>query len=74
LRGQLRGQRSFSGRPGPRRELGINLQTATPGPEAVAEAVRRPLDDSEVRENVQQIAKVYAEHEPIDAIERLLPS
>jgi UDP:flavonoid glycosyltransferase YjiC (YdhE family) len=52
--------------------LGVNLQTATPRPEAVADAVKSLLDDTKVRENVQRLAKVYAEHNPIDAIERLL--
>lgn len=52
--------------------LGINLQTATPTPQAVAEAVGSPLKGGEVRENVLRLAKVYAQHNPLDAIERLL--
>lgn len=51
--------------------LGINLLTGTPTPEAVAEAVKSLIDDAEVRANVQRLTKVYAEHDPIDTIERL---
>jgi len=52
--------------------LGINLQTATPAPQAVAGAVGSLLEDTEVRENVSRLAKVYAQHDALDAIERLL--
>ena len=52
--------------------LGISLQTATPTPEAVAGAVKSVLKDEEVRENVRRLAKVYAQHDALDAIERLL--
>jgi UDP:flavonoid glycosyltransferase YjiC (YdhE family) len=52
--------------------LGINLQTATPTPQAVAGAVDSLLEDPEVRENVLRLAKVYAQHDALDAIERLL--
>ena len=51
--------------------LGINLGTATPTAEAVAEATASVLADDEIRENVARLAKVYAEHNPIDEIERL---
>jgi UDP:flavonoid glycosyltransferase YjiC (YdhE family) len=52
--------------------LGINLQTATPTAQAVAGAVGSLLEDTEVRENVLRLAKVYAQHDALDAIERLL--
>ena len=52
--------------------LGINLQTATPTPEAVAGAVARLLDDSEIHENVTGLAKVYAQYDALDTIEHLL--
>lgn len=52
--------------------LGINLQTATPTPEAVASAVTRLLDDSEIHENVARLAKEYERHDALDTIERLL--
>jgi UDP:flavonoid glycosyltransferase YjiC (YdhE family) len=52
--------------------LGINLQTATPTAQAVAAAVGSLLEDEEVRENVLRLAKVYAQHDALDAIERLL--
>jgi UDP:flavonoid glycosyltransferase YjiC (YdhE family) len=52
--------------------LGINLQTATPTAQAVARAVASLLQDTEVRENVHRLAKVYAQHDAVDAIERLL--
>jgi UDP:flavonoid glycosyltransferase YjiC (YdhE family) len=52
--------------------LGINLQTATPTPQAVARAVESLLEDTEVRENVARLAKVYAQHDALDNIERLL--
>jgi hypothetical protein len=38
----------------------------------VAGAVGSLLQDTEVRENVAQLAKVYAQHDALDAIERLL--
>jgi len=52
--------------------LGIDLQTATPTPQAVAAAVESLLEDAEVRENVARQAKVYAQHNALDTIERLL--
>ena len=52
--------------------LGVDLHTATPTPEAVAGAVESVLKDEEVRENVRRLAKVYAQLDAIDAIERLL--
>lgn len=54
--------------------LGINLQTATPTAQAVARAVGSLLEDKEVRENVLRLAKVYAQHDALDTIERLLLS
>jgi len=51
--------------------LGINLGTANPTPEAVAEATTAVLADDEIRENVARLAKVYAEHDPIAEIEAL---
>jgi hypothetical protein len=47
--------------------LGIDLSTATPTPQATASL----LADAEVRQNVDRLAKVYAEHDPVSAIERL---
>lgn len=52
--------------------LGVNLETATPTPRAVAEAVQAVLEDAEIAANVERIAKVYAEHDAIAAVERLL--
>jgi UDP:flavonoid glycosyltransferase YjiC (YdhE family) len=52
--------------------LGINLETATPTARAVADAVGSLLRDEEVREKVQQLAKVYAQHDALATIERLL--
>jgi UDP:flavonoid glycosyltransferase YjiC (YdhE family) len=52
--------------------LGVDLHTSTPTPEALAGAVESALKDEEVRENVRRLAKVYAQHDAIDAIERLL--
>ncbi|WP_305789699.1 nucleotide disphospho-sugar-binding domain-containing protein [Symbioplanes lichenis] len=52
--------------------LGIDLATATPAPEAVAGATAALLRDDEIRENVARLAKVYAEHDPVAEIERLL--
>jgi UDP:flavonoid glycosyltransferase YjiC (YdhE family) len=52
--------------------LGISLQTATPTAGTVAGAVGSLLEDKEVRENVLRLAKVYAQHDALDAIERLL--
>lgn len=52
--------------------LGVNLQTATPTAQAVAGAVGSLLQDKEVRENVRRLAKVYAQHDVLDTIERLL--
>lgn len=42
--------------------------------EAVAKAVGTLLNDGEVRENVQRLAKVYARQDPLDAIEQVLPA
>lgn len=52
--------------------LGIDLATATPTPEAVAEATAALLIDGEIRANVTRLAKVYAEHDAVAEIERLL--
>ena len=52
--------------------LGINLHTATPTAQAVAGAVASLLQDTEVHENVLRLAKVYAKHDALDTIERLL--
>lgn len=52
--------------------LGINLQTTTPPPEALADATRSVLEDTQMRANVQKIAEVYAAQDPVGAIERLV--
>jgi UDP:flavonoid glycosyltransferase YjiC (YdhE family) len=52
--------------------LGISLQTATPTAQAVAGAVASLIQDSEVRDNVARLAKVYAQHDTLDILERLL--
>jgi UDP:flavonoid glycosyltransferase YjiC (YdhE family) len=51
--------------------LGINLETATPAPEAVAAATESVLKDAEMRGNVHKLAQVYAAHDPLSEIERL---
>ncbi|WP_084298179.1 glycosyltransferase [Actinoplanes friuliensis] len=51
--------------------LGVNLGTATPAAQAVADATNSVLADTEIRENVARLVKVYAGHDPIAAIERL---
>jgi UDP:flavonoid glycosyltransferase YjiC (YdhE family) len=51
--------------------LGIDLGTATPTAQAVAEATEAVLADEEIRENVARLATVYAQHNPVDEIERL---
>jgi hypothetical protein len=38
----------------------------------LAVAVASLLQDTEVRENVLRLAKVYAQHDALDTIERLL--
>jgi UDP:flavonoid glycosyltransferase YjiC (YdhE family) len=52
--------------------LGINLQTATPAPEAVAAATEAVLKDTEMQANVHKLARVYAAHDPVSEIERLI--
>jgi MGT family glycosyltransferase len=52
--------------------LGINLQTATPSPEAVAAATESLIKDTKIRDNVTKIAEVYAAHDALDEIERLI--
>ena len=51
--------------------LGVNLQTATPAPEAVAASVESVLKDDGMRDNVRKLAQVYAAHDPLTEIERL---
>jgi MGT family glycosyltransferase len=51
--------------------LGIDLQTATPTPEAVTAATERLLKDTEIRDNVQRLTQVYAAHDALTEIERL---
>jgi len=51
--------------------LGINLETATPTPEAVAAATETVLNDSDMRDTVRSIAQVYAAHSALEEIERL---
>jgi UDP:flavonoid glycosyltransferase YjiC (YdhE family) len=51
--------------------LGINLQTATPTPHAVAAATESVLKDAEMRDNVHKLAQAYAAHDPLSEIERL---
>lgn len=52
--------------------LGISLQTATPAPEAVATATEAVLKDTQMRDNVRKLAQVYAAHDPLGEIERLI--
>ena len=52
--------------------LGINLATATPTPDAVAAAAESVLKDDEMRGNVRKLAQVYAAHDPLGEIERLI--
>ena len=51
--------------------LGLNLGTATPTAEAIRAATTQALTDTEIRDNVAQLAKVYAGHDPVSEIERL---
>ncbi|WP_157240500.1 nucleotide disphospho-sugar-binding domain-containing protein [Catenuloplanes japonicus] len=51
--------------------LGADLGTATPSPSVVASAVTTLLTDDGIRENVERLAKVYAEHDAVALIERL---
>jgi UDP:flavonoid glycosyltransferase YjiC (YdhE family) len=51
--------------------LGINLETATPTPEAVAAATKSVLKDTEMHASVHKLAQVYAAHDPLSEIERL---
>lgn len=50
---------------------GINLETATPTPEAVAAATELVLKDTEMHASVHKLAQVYAAHDPLGEIERL---
>ncbi|MEU0072499.1 nucleotide disphospho-sugar-binding domain-containing protein [Streptomyces sp. NPDC006332] len=52
--------------------LGVDLQTATPTPEAVATAAQLVLKDDQIRDNVRKLAQVYAAHDPLSEIERLI--
>ncbi|GAA2552683.1 hypothetical protein GCM10010435_23760 [Winogradskya consettensis] len=54
--------------------LGIDLATGTPGPEAVRAAVETLLRDGAIRANVDRLARVYAGHDPVLEIERLVLS
>ncbi|MFD5749442.1 nucleotide disphospho-sugar-binding domain-containing protein [Streptomyces sp. NPDC127033] len=51
--------------------LGINLETATPTPEAVAAAAQLALKDADMRDNVKKLAPVYAAHDALGTIEHL---
>lgn len=51
--------------------LGVNLETATPTPEAVAAATRAVLDDTAMRDNVRRVAQVFGEHDAVGEIEQL---
>lgn len=51
--------------------LGIDLQTGSPTPEAVAAATERLLKDTEIQGNVERLAQVYAAHDAVAEIERL---
>lgn len=52
--------------------LGINLGTGNPTAEAVAEAATSVLANAEVKQNVDRLKKVYAEHNPVAEIERMV--
>ena len=52
--------------------VGRDLATATPTPAMVREAVLDLLDDAEVRADVDRLAAVYARHDPVTTIERLI--
>lgn len=65
-RGQARERRTARA-PG----LGIDLQTATPIPEALTAAMERLLKDTEIRDDVQRLTQVYAAHDAHAEIERL---
>lgn len=52
--------------------LGIDLRTAPPTPEAVADATRLLLKDAGIRENVQRLAQVHAAHDAVAEIEELV--
>ncbi|MFJ8002108.1 nucleotide disphospho-sugar-binding domain-containing protein [Streptomyces sp. NPDC096310] len=51
--------------------LGINLETATPTPEAVAAAAQLALKGTDMRDRVRKLAPVYAAHATLGEIERL---
>jgi UDP:flavonoid glycosyltransferase YjiC (YdhE family) len=51
--------------------LGIDLQTATPAPEAIAAAAETLLKDNAIRDNVQRLTRVYAAHDAVTEIEQL---
>ncbi|WP_329138361.1 hypothetical protein OG552_30480 [Streptomyces sp. NBC_01476] len=51
--------------------LGIDMHTATPTPEAVAADTERLLKATEIRENVERLAQVYAAYDALVEIERL---
>jgi UDP:flavonoid glycosyltransferase YjiC (YdhE family) len=51
--------------------LGIDLHTGTPTAQAVTDATRTLLHDTDTRDNVRRLSKVYAEHDALSAIEQL---
>lgn len=51
--------------------LGLDLHTATPTPEALAEATEKVLKDAEIRDNVRRLQQVYAALDTVAEIERL---
>jgi len=54
------------------RGVGIDLQTATPTPEEVADATDAILKDTAMRDRARELAQEYAAHDPLSEIERLL--
>ncbi|PRY35668.1 nucleotide disphospho-sugar-binding domain-containing protein [Umezawaea tangerina] len=53
------------------REVGVDLRTGRPTPEAVADAVAIVLKDDGMRDNARGLAEVYAAHDALAEIERL---
>jgi UDP:flavonoid glycosyltransferase YjiC (YdhE family) len=54
------------------RQIGRNLQTGTPQPGQIREAVFGLLTDDAVHQNVAHLAQEYARHDPILTIESLM--
>jgi len=52
--------------------VGLNLETATPDPEAVAAATDAVLKNTTMRDNARKLALEYTAHDPISEIEQLL--